>query len=299
MNVVEILEMFAVPHFNGSGHHHCRPGWIQVDCPYCGRGSSKFHMGLNSSTVRSSCWRCGPHNFLSSLIELTGQPYKLIKQMVGDLDVTEPLRKIEVAGKLSLPPGITSIRKRPIFVRYLRGRGFCNVDELIRLWGIKGIVQSSRFSWRIFIPVHFKGEVVSWTTRSVGERGIRYMSAKPEEEAIPLKSLLYGEDYCSSSVVVMEGPVNVWRYGPGGVATCGLSFTKSQVLRISKYPVRAICFDAEPEAQRRARWLVQQLAPFPGETYNVVLDSGKDLAAADDYEVRELREKFGNPAEVW
>ena len=102
------------------------------------------------------------------------------------------------------------------------------------------------------------------------------------------KELLYGEDYCRGSVIIHEGPTDVWRTGPGAVALLGTGFTDAQVLRLSHYGLRIVCFDSEPAAQRRANKLCSLLDGFPGETINVVLDS-KDPGSATPKEIAKLR----------
>lgn len=178
----------------------------------------------------------------------------------------------------------------PIHKEYLEKRGF-NSAELKRLWRLKSIGLASKLAWRIFIPIHFNNETVSWTTRKIGDNGARYISAKSTEEIVSAKTLLYGEDYIQQSLIVCEGPTDAWRIGPGAVATMGISYTKEQVSRISKYPQRVICFDSELEAQKRARKLCNDLESFPGKTLNVVLDS-KDPGSASYEEIQELRAKF-------
>jgi DNA primase len=121
---------------------------------------------------------------------------------------------------------------------------------------------------------------------------MRYVSARPDQELTPHKSLLYGEDYTRHAVVICEGPTDAWRIGPGAVATMGLSVTLSQVYRMSRFPVRVICFDNESEARRRADRLAKQLQPLPGETYVAWIETGKDVAEADPAEVVELRRRF-------
>ena len=147
---------------------------------------------------------------------------------------------------------------------------------------------SVRLPWRLFIPFHIHGEVVSWTTRSIGQNGLRYVSASSDQEKVNHKSILYGEDFCRHAVIVHEGPFDVWRTGPGAVATCGTGFSRSQLLRLSNYPVRVICFDNEKQAQQRATELCDLLEPFPGETIQVTLDA-KDAAEASDKEINQLR----------
>jgi DNA primase len=172
-------------------------------------------------------------------------------------------------------------------------RGF-DPGKVIETWGVRGIGITAALSWRLWIPIHYKGEVVSWTTRGLGSGRSRYMTAKPSQEKMHHKELLYGEDYCDPhrGVIVHEGPIDVWATGEGSVATMGLTYTKAQVLRLAKYPVRAVCFDAEPAASRRASQLATALADFPGTTHIVHLESGKDPAEITFLEREQLRRKF-------
>jgi DNA primase len=90
----------------------------------------------------------------------------------------------------------------------------------------------------------------------------------------------------------VEGPLDVWRIGPGAVCTCGTAFTRTQLARAVRFPVRAVCYDNEPTAQRRARKLVKQLEVFPGKTMLIQLESGKDPGSADESELCEMRRKI-------
>jgi len=178
--------------------------------------------------------------------------------------------------------------------RYLENRGF-DPDELVRTWGIKGIGMASRLSWRILIPIYdHRGKIVSWTTRSISEDPSvpRYISAKPSEESQHHKHLLYGAHLAKCCVVVCEGPISAWAIGPGAVATCGLGYTREQLEEIAEYPYRATCFDATPEAQRRAKKLCEDLAPLPGVTENILLETGKDPAECDKEETEAIRQQF-------
>jgi hypothetical protein len=180
----------------------------------------------------------------------------------------------------------------PAHAAYLRGRGF-DPDHIQNLWKIRCIGPGFRLAWRIFIPILYGGEPVSWTTRTIGDRNPRrYIGAKPHEEAVPAKSLLYGEDFARHAVVVTEGPTKAWAVGPGAVAVMGTGYTRAQVRRIAKYPVRAILFDGEPVAQRVAAKLVNELECFPGVTANVRLESASQADRADRAEIRELRRRF-------
>lgn len=177
--------------------------------------------------------------------------------------------------------------------RYLRSRGF-NPEELERLWRIQAIGLGGRLRWRIFIPIYYKGEPVSWTTRSLSDEGTRYLSAKAEEEKVSHKKILYGLDYVRDRTIVSEGPFDVWAIGPGAVCTFGTAFKVQQEAIIGSIPVRYICYDGNEEAQKRAKKLCQHLAAFPGKTANIVLDA-KDPAESRPKELRQLRALLRRP----
>lgn len=285
--IQHILEDLNVPHV-GSDHKHGRPGWVQIDCPHCGPGSGKFHLGISLTTGAAACWRCGKQNTASVLATVSGRGFRSIRQALDGATLARV--QARPRGRLQLPKGIGPMGEA--HRAYLRGRGFCP-DTVARLWDVQGIGQTGRHRWRLFIPVIHQGRTVSWTTRSIQPQArARYMSASNPEEAIPHKELLYGADHARHAITIHEGPLDVWAVGPGAVATCGTGFTDHQLLAMSRYPVRVVCFDAGVAAQRRARELADMLSVYPGETHNVQLETGEDPAEAEQAEIQELREAF-------
>jgi hypothetical protein len=284
-NIKEVLQLLNVD-FKTSGHKDVRTNYIGLHCPYCNR-KEKYYLGINLSNGICTCWYCGPHSIADALSNITNRSKSEIYDLLRGIGWSKV--KTKPRGCLKIPQGVGSLSLAHRI--YLQRRGF-DPDTLTDLWGIRGIGISSRLSWRIWIPVTFQGEVVSWTTRSIGENEPRYVSAGPNEESIALKTLLYGSDYCYNSVIVVEGPIDVWAIGYGAVATCGTSFTKEQINTIGNYPVRAICFDNEPNAQIRARRLASELQLLPGDTHIIELESGKDAASANKDELEEIRKTF-------
>lgn len=286
MKFQEILDKYGID-YKTENHHHCRPGWIQFDCPFCGKHSKKYHMGFSVHFHFTNCWKCGGHSLFSVLQELLNVSSSSASKIIKNLDIERPVEE-KVRGTLKIPYGVSDLL--PIHKQYLMGR---NIDPeyAIKTWKIRGLSQVGKLSWRIFIPIHFKEEVVSWTTRTIRDSSIRYLSALAEHESIPHKSLLYGEDYAKDTIIVCEGPLDVWKIGKGAVATFGTSVSASQILKMIKYPNRIICMDQEPNAQKTAQNICDTLSLFPGETYNLVLDS-KDPGSASEKEIKKIREKF-------
>ena len=289
MNIREILSDHKIA-FLTESHRHARSGWVQVDCPWCGPGSNRFHLGFNEARGSVSCWRCGRHGLAETLAVLCNISKPDAWKFSKSIDRIKAPRR-EHTGTLQVPTGL--VDRHPAHENYLTGRHF-DVDSLIDVWGIRFLDQDAlKLKWRVWIPIHYDGEVVSWTTRSIAEDAHqRYLSASSEQESIPHKTLLYGEDYASHSIIIHEGPTDVWATGPGAVGTLGTSFTHSQMVRMTKYQIRVVCFDSEPVAQERARALCDMLSIFEGETFNARLDA-KDAATAPRREIKRLRRLAG------
>lgn len=290
MTIEELLDELAIPHM-AEGHEHCREGWIQLDCPYCSPQSEHWRMGYNIHYRYLNCWACGRHKLFETLGLITQLTYRQLKDIVGNLDTDIPSKvHTKPIGTLKLPHGVSDLQLA--HVRYLNSRGFKDVDKLKELWELQGIGNHSSFAWRIFIPIHFRGKMVSYTTRSIDDRvRLRYRSANAIHELVPHKTLLYGADYVRHTAIVVEGPIDVWKIGPGAVATFGTGYSQQQVAKIAQFPRRIICFDNEPKAQDQAEELCDQLEGLPGETVNVVLDA-KDAGESTNKEIQRLRKLF-------
>lgn len=291
MGIREFLQQHGVDFREGGQHRHVRPGWIGFDCPHCGKGTGKFHAGVTEDAGRAACWRCGGKRSLELLGEVTGIPWYEVREALGSnlTGLAPRLAGVAVGRGVKYPFGVEPLR-RPHRL-YLKERGF-DPDVVSLLWGVQCIGPAGRLAWRLWIPIYSEGKVVSWTTRALNDLGRRYLSAAPNEEAVDHKTLLYGEDLAGHAVVVVEGPFDAWRIGPGAVATLGLQVTPAQAERIGRHPLRAICFDREPAALRRADKLATLLSRTPGETYFIELETGDDPANADDDEVEEIRRRF-------
>jgi hypothetical protein len=259
-----------------------------------------YRMGYSIERNVCSCWHCRGHRAIDTLMELTGEPFKVIKGLLGDLDRDHIKQNVkDVRGKLKLP------RSRPLakaHIEYLQDRKFDPV-ELAKVWDLTGIDMMGWFTapsgkkmnlaWRILIPIYFKGEVVSWTTRTISERvSLRYISAPADCEVINHKHLIGGEDKIRHAVCVVEGPFDMMRIGPGAACTFGVGFSTAQVNRLARFSVRGVCFDNEPAAQERAHELVDMLSAFPGKTYNIQIDA-KDPGSAPPSEIRAIRNALG------
>jgi len=283
MRFKDILQGHGVA-FAPEGHHHSRLGWVQFDCPFCGPGSHRYHMGFNETHKYLNCWSCGPHKIIETIAHVLDIPWSSAKEIAQGIERGKPIEE-KKRGKLVMPKPLEDLA--PAHRRYLKGRGF-DPDQLIELWKLKATGPVSNMPWRIVVPIIYHGKIVSWTSRKINDKGLRWRSASAEQEAINHKELLYGLDYVRHAAIVVEGPSDVWAIGPGAVGTCGTGYSRAQVVALCRLPRRIVCFDNSPPAQKRARDLCDALEPFAGETINVVLDAD-DPGSANEREIKRLR----------
>lgn len=291
MRFQEILDEHRI-RYQTEGRYS-RSGWVQFFCPFCsgGKDPNKPYAGYNIAFNYVNCWRCGPHRVGDTIQELTGLPWREVKGLLGSLERERkpPKHTKRRRGTLEIPKGVGPLL--PAHKRYLKDRKF-DPQEIERLWDVQGIGMAKEYAWRLFIPIYYGGEVCSWTTRTISEtRTDRYLSAREGQEVYSHKELLYGIDYCRHTAVIVEGPTDVWRVGPGAIATLGTGWSRRQLNLLSRFAVRVVCYDNEPAGQRRASELCDLLAVFPGETHNVRLDA-KDPGSAPKKEIRQLRKMF-------
>lgn len=289
MNVVELLIKYNIPHRLNGQHHHARAGWVQVDCPYCAN-TGGFHMGLNLAKPRASCWRCGSRRVGDVLWMISGG-----KVGVKGVQYSHQTA-VRGVGTYKPPQGAGPLDI--LHKGYLLHRGY-DPDAVAALWHVTGTGwQPGPMLWRLVIPIHLDGVPVSWTSRSIAKNpGLRYISADATEELVPHKTLLYGEEHCDQSVIVCEGPLDVWAVGPGAVCTFGTAFTPAQLNRLAKFSRRVLVYDRD--ANRAGDNAVAQLAGvlsmLPGTNEIIKLDTGSDPGAATFAELTELRKYvFGN-----
>jgi hypothetical protein len=285
MTAQEIFQALGVEHLE-SGHRHCRPNWIQLqNCPFC--GSVNYHLGYSIGGGFFVCWKCGGHRTVDTW-RLLGASKKQLGEILHDMEKdAAPAKRERTRATVAEPKGVKPMLDCHKY--YLRERGF-DPKQIESIWGVKGIGLASRLSWRLYIPITYKTDLVSWTTRAIGKKvEQRYVSASAEEECINHKELIYGRDFCRNSIVVVEGPADAWKIGPGAGALFGTAFSTAQVREIASIPNRYVCFDAGPHAQAKAENLCNQLSCFPGVTERIDLDS-KDPGEASQHEINLVRQ---------
>lgn len=254
--------------------------YIQTHCPFCTDGTRGWHLGYNIGKGYFNCWRCGSIKILSVLRALLHSE-KIAKAMFRKyqtdfIPIEAPKPKINPRKrKLWTPPGIGPMKNA--HRRYLQRRGF-NPEKLEELWDLQGTAHLSgrAWSWRIVFPINnADGETMAYCGRTIRDIEPKYrMPANDQLRADP-REVIYGLQYCTDTVVIVEGPADVWKFGPGAVATLGIDWTREQAVILKDYRRRFIIFDPEPEAQKRAVRLAFWLSMYDGNV-ELVTELGSD-----------------------
>jgi len=250
------------------GHKHCQPGWIQMKCPFC-TGHEGYHLGYNELSGVLNCWRCGVHH-ISELLQyfhsqsdwrvilsqyLDNKPYSA-KQITSTLN--EPRKKEIEMPKSFLP--ITNYSAHTRSCKYLKKRNF-DWKALATKWKLCSSSPVGPYAFRIIAPVYYKNKIISYQGRDYTEKQAeKYKACRMEDEAVHHKHVLYGIDEAvGNTVVVVEGVTDVWRLGPGSVATFGIKYTNWQIKELKRFKKIVVFFDADPQAKKQSRKLVTEI----------------------------------------
>jgi hypothetical protein len=253
-------------------------GFVTLSCPFCGDSGRRGGFNVNESYY--TCWLCGWHGLNDVVTALGIQGWSKIRSRYESGSSKREKAHTEVAAACVLPPGTQPLKYR--HKKYLRERGF-KPHEIVETWGIMGTPHVGEWKNRIIIPIHYKGEIVSYQGRDItGKSSLRYRTCSKSDEKIFHKKIVYGYDYIRNShPVVCEGVTDVWRLGQGAVATFGTSWSREQVLLLSKFRQATIIYDAEADAQRRAIAIAAELSGLGVDADTVMLRRG-DPGRLDD-----------------
>ena len=247
------------------GHEHCTEGNAQIDCPFC-REHEKYHMGILYDTGYGNCWHCGGHNIVEIIKQLLNCSWAKAKSerdryLSGAISPPRPPEVDPRPLTLSLPLGTKAMKN--IHRQYLERRNFNN-RYLESVFDIQGTGKLGKYGMRIIIPIYFQDKLVNFQGRDITDKhSKRYLFCRKENEVLNRKEILYNIDNANGrSVVVVEGPTDVWRLGHGAVATFGISYSVEQVKLLSKYDEVFIMYDSHDEAQKQAGKLADDLSLF-------------------------------------
>jgi hypothetical protein len=281
-----------------AGAKHSRPGWVHIRCPFCS-GHAGWHGGFNLESGYYNCHRCGGHwmpkviaRLLSSHIK---HGFEIISQYsTGNLsNFRYKPPSFDRPEEITLPPDTSFISMEHIL--YLKDkRGFKHWRQIIRDWDLQSTGCYGNYSYRLLAPIYFEGRVVSFQCRKTHHKQHPpYLACANKNEVIHHKHIVYGFDYAAplNRCVVVEGITDVWRLGPGAIATFGKKYTPEQLALIANnFKEVFVLMDAD--AGKEADILVDQLTMLGAKVDAICLDEG-DPGALPDWYAKQLMMDLG------
>lgn len=302
MDIVSLYRDYNIYHAT-EGHKHCRPGWVNVECPFC-TGNPGLHLGATLDGSHFYCWRCGWHPAglsLSKLLHIPLITVNVVIKQYGGVSVVDTVAPIIGEKEHKYPTGVADLQKSHI--KYLEKRNF-DPDKLVKLWKLQGTGPVAKldgidYSRRIMIPIHWEGQQVTFQARDITgkkELGLKYLACPKQREAIHHKHMLYGkQEYWGWTGICTEGVTDVWRFGPYSVCTFGIEYKIQQVRMLaSNFKRIAVAFDDDPQAIRQAEKLVAELQFRGVDAFRVhiVGDPGAMPQSEADYLVKQIIGKY-------
>ena len=300
MDIIKLYQDFGI-NYQTEGHKHTREGWVNTECPICPPGGNPgLHLGYNIDGNFFSCWRHGHstiYDALSALLKITN--YKELKAIIAQYDTItlkskEPIIKIRTKA-FKLPSNCEPLQAN--HRHYLEKRNF-DPDYLEKTWKLLGTGVYSKldnidYKFRIIIPFIWEGKQVSFDSRDItGKDPGRYKACPKDRELIPHKEIIYGKQECwKETIVLVEGPTDVWRFGINSCAVSGIKYTPKQVRVIANTFKRVVvCFDDDPQAKVQANKIIAELKFRGVDAFRVDIegDPGSMKQEDADYLVKQL-----------
>ena len=298
MDIISLYNDFGISYLT-EGHTHCRPGWVNTECPLC-TGNPGYHMGFNLEGGFYTCWRCGWHTkeeVIGALLKINN--FKEIKDIIKRYDTTilkiqEPIVKMRIKA-YKLPSNCMPLQAN--HKHYLESRNF-DPYLLEKTWGLLGTGVYSKldnldYKFRIIIPFIWDEKQVSFDSRDITEKAFnRYQACPKDRELISHKEIVYGkQSEWKDTGILVEGPTDVWRMGTRSFAVSGIKYKPKQVRVIANHFQRvAVCFDDDPQAKIQATKIVAELKFRGVDAFRVDIegDPGSMKQEDADYLVKQL-----------
>jgi len=177
---------------------------------------------------------------------------------------------------------------------YLHNRGF-DPEYIEEKYRIKGTGPVGDLKLRLIIPITYEGLEVSYTSRDITDSAPnKYWTCPKNQELIHHKEIFYGLDFIGDTLLIVEGPLDVWRLGDGAIATFGTIYTKDQLLLLIGLQPKQIyiMFDSGKTEAKQALKFKNELESFEIPTRVISLTEGDPGSLSPD-KVKKLREEIG------
>jgi len=282
----------------------------RTNCPFCYDTRHRLYVnhrwGLkDADTGTHNWWLC--HCFNEDCVaEFKAQ--MVLRTMVyddaspGQADVLRAPVRVASRGPVTLPGvcvPVTTLPPQHVASRYLDERGFSHLAAILQLqyceWMPPPPAPDQLAHRRLIIPMFMDDVLVTWQGRLIDSGGWadapKYVTATGTSKSAVLYNFSVAKRSAGGTVVVVEGPTDVWRYGPEAVATLGKKASMIQLQLLSHtWPGALFLVDGDDlDAETKARQSVTELnRQGVKRAALVVTPPGTDPGAMSTPDVRRL-----------
>lgn len=243
-------------------------GWIQGDCPYCGK-EKKFGVQLDDN--RAHCFSCDIHTKPLSVV-FARENLNTYRDVTSFLNTFQDIKifntkndTINTRDEFKLPDefrlvGLYDSQVAKIVENNLKGRGF-NIRKLMKA-GV-GYCASGKYAGRIIIPYYQNAKLVYFNARKFVDLGEKFKNPSEEEAGIGKSKLIYNIDaiYLFTKAYIFESATNSLTMGDNGTGTGGKSLSIWQKNQYLTAPCERYVIGLDDDAQKLAYKLSLELIP--------------------------------------
>jgi hypothetical protein len=159
-------------------------------------------------------------------------------------------RPFHLPGKLMQLEQLESISPDHAALSYLRKRNFEPL-QLAKDYKLSFCMEADQEYGqavnRLIIPVYYEAKAVGWQGRYIGEPPSKQIAKYYNMHGFKKSQYIYNYDEAKKSlfVVVVEGPTDVWRFGPEAVALFGKKASERQVKLLGEWSKLVILLDGD------------------------------------------------------
>ena len=274
---------------------------VNVTCPFCNDHSN--HCGIFEDTFVFHCWKCnatGPFIRLfqqltnlsstecerivnSSEISFKQSSKEQINQLINKEQTDEVLNNKNL--EINLPEYselITPKTKSVLLDNYLKRRNI-SLDTILEYNCY--ICEVGKYMHRMIIPIYYEEKLVCYQAADLtGRADLKYDIPKQ----VDINTYLYGIDNISTSMILVEGILDVWRLEEFDCATFGTHITDAQKNLIEDKHLNTLIFCWDSDAYWKAKKQAKYFEPFINNVKVIKLPEGEDPDSLGKWKTLEL-----------
>lgn len=265
------------------GGKNISPGWIGISCVFCSETSN--HLGISPDGTGFYCWVCGEKGNITKLIQKIDEVSpRIAKRTFYKYTTSDSIQPIVETRRDNFPKWSDVPLK--MHLDFLKSRGYSK--DVISKYNLKFTYNVGKYKYRIIAPVYRNGIIETFTGRTV----VNHPEKWKHQTGAKIKKYLYNIDNIyKDSVIIVEGPGDVWKIGTPAAAIFGKDITDDQINILIRKGIKDVFIMLDSDAAAKTKEISLKLSPL-FNVEEVLLESG-DPGDMTYEEAEELKRMLG------